>query len=77
MRFLSTVVAALALVALAIVPASACSWGKSAKAKQMTVADTTAVPQIDTDISIATNDLSDEILQEIPPLPIPEDKPAE
>ncbi|MCV0424480.1 MAG: hypothetical protein K5905_03325 [Roseibium sp.] len=77
MRLLSTAVAALALTALAIAPASACSWGKSAKAKQTTVADTTVVPDLDTDISIATNDIGDDVLEDIIVLPVPADKPAE
>ncbi|QFT34716.1 hypothetical protein K1718_26585 [Roseibium porphyridii] len=77
MRLLSTGVAALALTAFAIVPASACSWGKTAKSKNMTVADTTVIPEVDTDVSIATNDLSDETLEEAIVLPVPGDKPAE
>ncbi|MEP2880135.1 MAG: hypothetical protein ABJL55_02575 [Roseibium sp.] len=70
MRHLSTGITALALTAFAIVPASACSWGKSAKAKDnMTVAETTIVPDINTEISIATNDLSDEALKDMILLP--------
>lgn len=78
MRLLSTGVAALALTAFAIVPAGACSFGKSAKAKpKMTVADTTVIPQVDTDVSIATNDLSDEAVAEGILLPMPDNKPEE
>ncbi len=78
MRILSTVVAALAISAFAFAPANACSWGKTAKAKtEMTVADTTLVPQVDTDVSIATNDLSDETIREMTVLPLPAEKPAE
>ena len=76
MRLLSTGVAALALTAFAAIPASACSFGKSAKAKpQMTVADATVPPQAGTDISIATNDLSEETVSSTILLPVPEDKP--
>lgn len=78
MRFLSTGVAALALTAFAIVPAQACSWNKTAKAEdKMTVAETLTAPQIDTDVAVATNDLSDQILSEEILLPQPEEKPAE
>lgn len=78
MRLLSTGVAAIAVTAFAIAPASACSWGKTAKAKEkMTVADVSVVPQVDMDVSIATNDLSDEILREELILPVPADKPAD
>ncbi len=78
MRILSTVVAGLAVSVFALAPAHACSWGKTAKAKtQMTVAETTVVPQVDTDVSIATNDLSDEVIKEMLVLPIPAEKPAE
>jgi len=78
MSLLKTGVAALALTAFAVVPAQACSWGKTAKAEsKMTLAETDKVPQVDTDVAIATNDLSDEFLQEKIILPVPEDKPAE
>ncbi|MEO9526673.1 hypothetical protein [Roseibium sp.] len=78
MRLLSTSVAAIALAAFAIAPANACSWGKSAKAKEkMTVADTMIVPQVETDVAIATNDLSDDILKEEIILPTPGEKPVE
>ncbi|GAB4517020.1 MAG: hypothetical protein Tsb0019_16630 [Roseibium sp.] len=78
MRLLSTAVAAIAVSAFTIVPASACAWNKTAKVKdKMTVAETAIVPQVDTDVAIATNDLSDEILKEEILLPVPEDKPAD
>jgi hypothetical protein len=78
MRLLSTGVAALAVTAFAIVPVDACSYGKSAKVKsKMTVADTTVVPQVDTDVSVATNDLSDEAVAGKLILPVPGEKPAE
>ncbi len=78
MRLISTAIAGLALTAFAIVPASACSWGKTAQADDnMTVADTAIVPEVDTDIAIATNDLSDEVTQEEIILPVPEEAPAE
>ncbi|WP_305984803.1 hypothetical protein [Roseibium sp. MMSF_3544] len=78
MRLISTAIAGLALTAFAIVPASACSWGKTAKADtQMTVADTTIVPDVDTDVAIATNDLDTEVLQEEVILPVPEEAPTE
>jgi hypothetical protein len=77
MRLLSTGVAALAVTAFIIVPANACS-GKSAKLKsKMTVADTTVVPQVDTDVSVATNDLSDEAVAGKIILPVPGEKPTE
>lgn len=76
MHLLKTGVAALALTAFAVVPAQACSWGKTAKAEdKMTVAETSTVPQVDTDVAIATNDLSEDILTE--EIVLPEDKPAE
>ncbi|WP_422374340.1 hypothetical protein [Roseibium sp.] len=78
MRFLSTGVAALALTAFAIVPAQACSWNKSAKAEdKMTVAETLTAPQIDADVAVATNDLSDQVLSEQILLPQPAEKPSE
>ncbi len=78
MRLLSTSVTALALTAFAFVPANACSWGKSAKAKDnLTVADATVVPEINADVAIATNDLSDESLKDVIILPVPGDQPAE
>ncbi|MEP3430789.1 MAG: hypothetical protein ABJN98_19050 [Roseibium sp.] len=77
MRHLSTGISALALIAFAIVPASACSWGKSAKAKDnMTVTETMIAPDVDTDISIATNDLSDEALKDMILLPDTAEDPA-
>lgn len=78
MRLLTSGVTALALTAFAVVPAQACSWGKTAKAEdKMTVAETATVPQVDTDVSIATNDLSDEVLKEQIVLPVPGETPAE
>jgi|GEM_PF-1610178 len=78
MRLLSTGVAALALTAFALGQANACPWDKTAQAKQkITVAETTVVPQFDTDVSIATNDLSDETLKEMTVLPVPGEKPAQ
>lgn len=77
MRLLKTGIAALALAAFAIAPASACSWHKTAKAKEkMSVAETTVIPDADGDVSIATNDLRDGILKKRPILPAGE-KPAE
>ena len=78
MRLMSTGVAALALTAFAIVPAQACSWNKTAKADtKMTVAETLVVPQTESDVAIATNDLSTEVLSDQTVLPLPEEKPAE
>ncbi|MES0810230.1 hypothetical protein ABLO27_12170 [Roseibium sp. SCPC15] len=77
MRLLSILFSALALIAFLIASASACSWSKSADSQQMTVADTSEVPQVDTDISLATNDLSDDVLLETDPLPVPVDEPTE
>ncbi|CTQ54562.1 hypothetical protein LP7551_03096 [Roseibium album] len=78
MRHLKTGVAALALTAFAIAPAGACSFGKSAQVKpKMTVADTAVVPQVDTDVSIATNDLSDKAVSGKIILPVPQDKPTD
>lgn len=77
MRLLSILFSALALTAFLIAPASACPWSKSADSQQMTVADTNEIPQVDTDISLATNDLSDDVLLETVPLPIPADEPTE
>ncbi|TYC79973.1 hypothetical protein FMN63_01645 [Stappia sp. BW2] len=64
MRLLSTGIAALAVTAFAIAPAAACSWNKSAQAKQMTVAETPVLPETGSDVAIATNDLSDAIVNE-------------
>ncbi|MEE4014022.1 hypothetical protein V1T76_18295 [Roseibium sp. FZY0029] len=64
MRLLSTGIAALAVTAFAIAPAAACSWNKTAKAKQMTVAETPVLPDTGSDVAIATNDLSDAIVNE-------------
>lgn len=76
MHLLKSGVAVLALTAFAVVPAQACSWNKTAKAEdKMTVADTADVPQIDTDVAIATNDLSNDVLAE--QIILPEDKTAE
>lgn len=76
MHLLKSGVAVLALTAFAAAPAQACPWDKTAKAEdQMTVAETATVPQVDTDVAIATNDLSDDILTE--PIILPESKPAE
>jgi len=78
MRLISTAIAGLAIAAFAIAPAHACSWGKTAKAdKNMTVADTSIVPEVDTDVAIATNDLSVEVTQEEVILPVPEEAPTE
>lgn len=76
MRILSTGLAALALISLATVPAAACSWGKTAKADtKMTVAEMPIAPDAGASISIATNDISDEMLKETELLPRPTDKP--
>jgi hypothetical protein len=64
MRLLSTGIAALAVTAFAIAPAAACSWNKTAQAKQMTVAETPVAPDTGTGVAIATNDLSDAIVSE-------------
>lgn len=78
MRLISTAIAGLAIAAFAIAPAQACSWGKTAKADEnMTVADTSIVPEVDTDVAIATNDLSVEVTQEEVILPVPEEAPTE
>ncbi|MES0883241.1 hypothetical protein [Roseibium sp. SCP14] len=77
MRLMSILFSALALIAFLIAPASACSWSKSADSQQMTVADVSEVPQTGADISLATNDLSDDVLLEVSPLPVPVEKPAE
>lgn len=59
MRFLTASVTALALTAFAGPSALACEWMKSAKAKpEMSVAQTAETSQI----SIATNDLGQEII---------------
>lgn len=63
MRLLTTGLAALAVCAFTFAPAQACSWGKTASSGKMTVADTSTVPE--TDVSIATNDLSDEVIKEV------------
>ncbi|MCK7613405.1 hypothetical protein [Roseibium sediminicola] len=76
MHLLKSGVAVLALTAFAVVPAQACSWNKTAKAEdKMTVAQTDSIPQIDADVAIATNDLSDDALTE--QIVLPEDTPAE
>lgn len=78
MRLLKPAIAALALTAFAILPANACSWHKSAKAEEkMSVAETIAVPEVDTDVSTATNDLTDELLEGTVVLPVPGEEPAE
>jgi len=74
MRLLSTTLASLALTAFAFAPANACPWSKTSEAKtDMTVAETTLLPQEDTDVSIATNDLSDDLVLR----PAPAEKPTE
>ena len=76
MHLLKSGVAVLALTAFAVVPAQACSWNKTASVEdKMTVADTADVPQIDTDVAIATNDLSNDVLAE--QIILPEHKTAE
>lgn len=78
MRLMSTGITALALTAFAIIPASACPWGKTAEATQdMTVADTTVVPRVESDVSIATNDLSDEALRDVILQPEAAEEPTE
>jgi len=76
MRVLSLTLAVLASSAFAIVPASACSWGKTASKDKMTVAE---IPTIeDGDVAIATNDLSDATIKSMTDLKKPlEDKAAE
>ncbi len=73
MRVLSLAVTGAALLGFAIAPASACEWMKSAKSN-MTVVET--VPETP-DVSVATNDLAPEILEEVTTAPQPEEKPAE
>ncbi|PVB61360.1 hypothetical protein DCO57_12600 [Labrenzia sp. 011] len=75
---MTTGIAALALTAFAGVPAIACSWDKTAKAEQkITVAEAVTPLQYDSDVAIATNDLSDETLRKMTVLPVPGEKPAE
>ncbi|WP_139051992.1 hypothetical protein [Roseibium sp. TrichSKD4] len=72
MRVVSKSLAAIAVIAFATAPAMACPWN-SAKSEKMTVADVPMEP--DGDVSIATNDLSDEALKKLKVLPAekPED----
>lgn len=72
MRLLTTGLAALAVSAFAIAPVYACSWGKTASKGDYTVADTSEVPATDMSVSIATNDLSDEAVEQ---LTVPEETP--
>lgn len=74
MRVLSLSVAALAVSAFAIAPASACAWMKSAESTNQTVVET--VPETP-DVSIATNDLSEAVLKEVTAEPSADEKPAE
>lgn len=74
MRVLSLSVAALAVSAFAIAPASACEWMKSAESANQTVVE--VLPETP-DISIATNDLSDEVLNEVTLEPVTDETPAE
>lgn len=77
MRFLGTLSAALALSAFAVAPASACPFGASAELKKdMTVADTTVVPEVDQDVAIATNDLREPLEEDLVDT-LSEDTPAE
>ncbi len=79
MRMPNIGVAALALVAIATIPATACPWDKTAMSDQrMTVADTATLPTAgsDNDVAIATNDLGDETLLEMRLPPVPGAKPA-
>lgn len=74
MRFLSTTLAAVSLAAFAIAPANACPWSKTSEVKtDMTVAEAVPGSQDDTDVSIATNDLSDDLVLQ----PVPAEKPTE
>lgn len=76
MHLLKSGVAVLALTAFAVIPAQACPWDKTASAEdKMTVAQTDSIPQIDADVAIATNDLSDDALTE--QIILPEETPAE
>ncbi|GAA0787665.1 hypothetical protein E1180_01850 [Roseibium denhamense] len=77
MKLLTLGAAALAVSAFAIAPAHACSWGKTAsKDKNMTVATTDQLQSTaDTDVAIATNDVSDGLLKSLQPAT--ESKPAE
>ncbi len=65
MHLLTKTAAILAAGIFAIAQAQACPWSKSASAEDMTVADTLIAPDMDTDVSIATNDLSDEAIKKL------------
>lgn len=74
MRVLSLTLAAFALSAFALVPASACEWMKSAQKDGLSITQSEPVAA---DISIATNDLSEGALEEMTILPVPDTKPTE
>lgn len=75
MRVLSLTLATLATSAVAIVPATACSWMKTAEKENMTVVD---VPTVEKgDVAIATNDLSDEAIKNMTVKPLPKETAAE
>ncbi|MTI44592.1 hypothetical protein JM93_02458 [Roseibium hamelinense] len=75
MRILSLTLAVIATSAFAIAPASACSWMKSAESEKITVA--TAPTADDSNVSIATNDLSVETIKEMAIMPEAAEAPAE
>jgi len=77
MRFLTNGIATLVAVSFAANPAWACSWGKTASAKDMTVAETTVLADTATDISVATNDISDAALKELTAPQEPQPKPVD
>ncbi|GGB47468.1 hypothetical protein GCM10011316_19510 [Roseibium aquae] len=74
MRVLSLTLAVLASSAFAIVPASACSWGKTASKDKMTVAEIPTVK--DGDVAVATNDLSDALIKSMTDTKKPIETPA-
>jgi hypothetical protein len=74
MRVLSLTLSALAVSAFAIAPAAACEWMKSAESTNQTVVE--VVPET-TDVSIATNDLSEAVLKEVAAETAADDKAAE
>lgn len=74
MRVLSLTLAAFAISAFAVAPASACEWMKSAQKDDLSITQSEPVAA---DISIATNDLSDGALEEMTLLPVPDTQPAE
>jgi len=74
MRVLSPTLAAFAISAFALAPASACEWMKSAQKDGLSITQSEPVAA---DISIATNDLSESVVKEMTTLPVPDTKAAE